>query len=108
MTNFLESLPDASNAEQITELLSRKNVRIERIVSQGQCSAADDWYDQSEDEWVMVVKGRARLELDDGQLIEMAPGDSIYLQAHQRHRVDWTTPDEPTLWLAVFFEHQPA
>ena len=106
--NFLASLPDASQAEQVTELLTRKNVRIERIVSQGQCSAVDDWYDQSEDEWVMVIKGKARLELDDGQLIEMGPGDSIFLQAHQRHRVDWTTPDEPTLWLAVFFEHQPA
>jgi len=25
------------------------------------------------------------------------------IAAHRKHRVEWTTPDEPTVWLAVFF-----
>jgi len=27
----------------------------------------------------------------------------VDLPAKCRHRVDWTDPDEPTVWLAVFY-----
>ena len=42
----------ASKGEKIT--------KIERIVSRGHASPEDFWYDQEENEWVMVVKGTAR------------------------------------------------
>ncbi len=54
-------------------------------------------------EWVVVLKGAARLEFQD-RVVEMRVGDSITIPARQRHRVAWTTPDEPTVWLAVFYE----
>ena len=28
------------------------------------------------------------------------------IPAHTKHRVEWTTPDEPTIWLAVHYEER--
>ena len=86
--------------EEILPLLSSDTVRIERIVSTGHASPAGFWYDQDQDEWVVVLAGAARLQFED-QTIEMQPGDFVNIPAHQKHRVEWTSPDEPTVWLAV-------
>ena len=62
------------------------------------------WYDQEDAEWVVVLKGEAKLLFEgDVQPILMRPGDFINIPAHRKHRVEWTTPDEPTVWLAVFY-----
>jgi cupin 2 domain-containing protein len=100
----LASLPDAGAGEVFTELLSRPGCRIERIVSRGQASPPGFWYDQDDGEWVLLLAGAARLELEDG-VVELGPGDFIDLPPHRRHRVAWTAPDQPTVWLAV---HYPA
>ena len=73
-------------------------MRIERIISHGHASAHDFWYDQPQHEWVIVLKGAARLQFEDG-MVEMKVGDFINIPAFKKHRVDWTTPDEPTVWL---------
>lgn len=103
MSNLFERLP-VSLPEELTEILAEnENVRIERIVSTGQCSPDDFWYDQSEDEWVAVLTGYAELVFADGEHREMRPGDHMYISAHRRHRIEATAPDQPTVWLAVFF-----
>lgn len=101
--NFAGNLPAASEHEVAEQLLAAEGVRLERIVSHGQASPPGFWYDQSEAEWVMVVAGAARLAID-GQAEELllGPGDAVYLPAHCRHRVSWTDPDQPTVWLALF------
>jgi cupin 2 domain-containing protein len=80
---------------------------VERIVSRGHASALDFWYDQPEHEWVLLVQGAARLQVETspGQVEtrNLHPGDYVLLPAHQRHRVDWTHPTENTIWLAIFF-----
>ena len=81
--------------------------RIERIVSQGHASPEDFWYDQDQDEWVLVLKGAARLRFEGEEPVEMEPGAHVNIPAHKRHRVEWTTPDEPTIWLAVHYGDQP-
>ena len=94
-------LPD----ELVTALLDAANIRIERIASHGHASPEGFWYDQDQHEWVMVLKGAARLRFEnDEQPVEMKPGDFVNIPAHKKHRVEWTTPDEPTIWLAVFYE----
>jgi cupin 2 domain-containing protein len=60
------------------------------------------WYDEDQHEWVVVLKGAARLRFED-EPVEMKPGDFVNIPAHRKHRVEWTTPDEPTVWLAVFY-----
>jgi len=94
-----ESLPE----EEFLELLSARQVRIERIVSTGHCSPDDFWYDQAEHEWVLVLAGRGVVEYSDGQVITLNPGDYLNIPAHQKHRVKETSSEEPTVWLAVFY-----
>ena len=90
--------------ELFTELLARPGGRIERIVSTGQCSPPGFWYDQPEGEWVVVLRGAARLRFADETADRpLGPGDWVEIAPHRRHRVEWTAPDEVTVWLAVFF-----
>ncbi|HEY0985213.1 cupin domain-containing protein [Schlesneria sp.] len=100
--NLLDNLPVGMPEEVFTTLVQAAGLRIEQIVSHGHASPADFWYDQSENEWIMLVTGAARLMFED-EVVELVPGDSLKIPAHRRHRVDWTTPDEPTVWLAVFY-----
>ena len=103
-TSLFSDLPDSLPEELIDVLAESGSVRIERIVSTGHRSPDDFWYDQTEHEWVVVLKGAARLRFEDEeQPIELKPGDFIAIPAHCKHRVEWTTPDEPTVWLAVFY-----
>lgn len=105
--NLFDGVPASLSQEKVDNLLLSGQTRIERIVSTGQASPEGFWYDQEEEEWVMVLKGAARLRFQkDQQVVEMKSGDSIFIPAHCLHRVDWTSPDEPTIWLAVFFQKQ--
>ena len=98
---LLVDLPPTGDDEETLELLSGAGVRVERIVSNGHVSPPGFWYDQAQDEWVMVLKGAAELEFEDGSCHEMAAGYWIMIPAHVRHRVAWTCADGPTVWLAV-------
>jgi cupin 2 domain-containing protein len=98
--NIFDDLPQHLPKELVQILVRAADVRIERIISHGHASSADFWYDQPQHEWVIVLKGEARLQFDDG-MVEMKPGDFINIPAFKKHRVDWTTPDEPTVWLGV-------
>jgi cupin 2 domain-containing protein len=100
--NLFSSLPAALAEEQITALLTAPDLRIERIVSRGQASPPGFWYDQAWAEWVTVLAGSAVLTLDgEAAPIRLARGDYLHIPAHCRHRVEWTDPDEATVWLAV-------
>jgi cupin 2 domain-containing protein len=90
-----------------TQLATARGVRFERIVSTGQSSPDGFWYDQEEDEFVLVLQGGACLHIagDEGgpmQERRLGPGDWLLIPAHVRHRVAWTDPARPTVWLAVF------
>ena len=100
--NLLTDIPAHLPEELFTNLLNAPNVRIERIVSHGHSSPEGFWFDQDQHEWVLLLQGAARLQFEDNT-IEMKPGDFINIPAHTKHRVEWTTPDEPTIWLAVFY-----
>ena len=99
-TNLLADLPANLPDELFTILLEAANVRIERILSLGHSSPEGFWFDQDQHEWVVLLKGAAKLEFEDG-IVQMRPGDIVNIPAHKKHRVEWTTPDEPTVWLAV-------
>ena len=104
--NLFANIPATLPAELSEKLLRAGELRIERIVSRGHVSPPNFWYDQAEHEWVLLLQGAARLQLIDSneqeRIIELKAGDYLHLAAHQRHRVEWTTPDADTIWLAVF------
>jgi cupin 2 domain-containing protein len=101
-SNLLADLPRQMPDELITTVLDAADVRIERIVSHGHASPGGFWYDQDQHEWVVVLTGAARLRFED-ETVEMRPGDFVNIPAHRMHRVEWTAPDEPTVWLAVLY-----
>jgi len=100
--NLFADIPAHLPEELTTVLQEGHGVRIERIVSTGHRSPDGFWYDQDQDEWVVVLKGAAKLEFED-RTVHLAPGESIHIPAHTPHRVLWTTAEEPTVWLAVFY-----
>jgi cupin 2 domain-containing protein len=102
--NLLSPLPDARAAEQADALLSRPGLRIERVVSFGQASPEGFWYDQEESEWLLLLAGAARLRFaDEADARLLRAGDWLDIAPHRRHRVEWTDPASPTVWLTVFY-----
>lgn len=103
--NLLSCLPQAPSTDETVEtLFERPGFRIERIVSTGQVTRGGQWYDQETDEWVLVVEGSARLRIESETADrELGPGDFVFLPAHCRHRVTWTEPGKPTVWLAIHY-----
>jgi cupin 2 domain-containing protein len=103
--NLFADLPTCLHAEQINELLARKNLgtlRVERIVSRGQASPPDFWYDQELDEWVIVLAGSARVRFQGEEAPRtLSTGDYVAIPAHTLHRVEWTDPERATVWLAI-------
>lgn len=98
---FLAVQPDAAE-EQVSTLLEEAGFVLERIVSTGQASLPGFWYDQDRAEWVVLLRGSAGLELEGEPAPRiLRPGDWVHLPAHARHRVAWTDPDQPTVWLAL-------
>jgi cupin 2 domain-containing protein len=103
MGNLFKGIP-AHLPEELTEtLLQAEHVRVERIVSHGHASPQGFWYDQEQHELVFVLQGAARLRLEN-ELVELGVGDWLHIAAHQKHRVEWTTPDLPSIWLAIFYD----
>ena len=107
--NLLRDLPDATAGEVTEALATRPGLRIERITSFGQVSPPGFWYDQDETEWVLLLAGAARLRFEDEpEARVLGAGDWVEIAAHRRHRVDWTDPSGPTVWLAMFHHEDPA
>jgi len=101
--NIFKTIPDELPEEIFSELLNSRHFRIERIVSRGHCSPKDYWYDQTENEWIIVLQGKAKLLFEDNRLVELNVGDYLNISAHQKHRIEWTDPTIETVWLAVFY-----
>lgn len=100
LLNLLRDLPPAGADEHFETLLRRPGLRLERIVSDGQASPPGFWYQQEEDEWILLLAGEATLEYADGIKSELVRGDALLIPAACRHRVARTAPR--TVWLALF------
>lgn len=96
-------LPAGLPPEEWAEtLLERKGVRVERIISSGQSSPVGFWYDQQEDEWVILLQGTAVLQWGNGDRTELVTGDSLLIPTGKKHRVDSTSIEPACIWLAIF------
>jgi cupin 2 domain-containing protein len=99
--NLFRNLPQASEKEAFENILSKPGVTVQRIVSHGQTSAPDFWYEQAWDEWVVLLSGSATLAFEDDAPAQLVPGDYLFIPAGKRHRVLATALDRPSVWLAV-------
>jgi cupin 2 domain-containing protein len=101
--NLLEGIPAELPEELVQTLLHSDHVRIERIISRGHASPEGFWYDQAQNEWVLLLRGTALLRFEGQEPLKLLPGSFLNIPAHTRHRVDSTDPNEPTVWLAVHY-----
>lgn len=106
--NLFDRITAEADDEEFSTLLARPGLEIERIVSTGQSSPPGFWYDQTRDEWVLLISGSAAIDFDDGgATVTLRPGDYLHIPAGRRHRVAWTSATEPAIWLAVHFGALP-
>jgi len=103
MNNIFAAIPADLTSEVFEVLAQSDQVKIERIVSKGHSSPETGWYDQTQHEWVIVLKGHANIEFDDQTKITLSAGDYLTIKPHQKHRVAWTAPDVETVWLAIHY-----
>ena len=103
MNNIFKNLPLNLEQEVFETLIQGNHVTIERIVSKGHTSEPDFWYDQQQNEWVMILQGEAILQFELSDDIHMKSGDYLNIPAHQKHRVKWTMPEAETFWLAIHY-----
>lgn len=101
--NLFSNIPSQLPDEIFEDLVITPNVRIERILSQGHSSPEQGWYDQNENEWVIVLQGTGTLVFEDGRHIVLNAGDYINIPAHDKHKVASTDEEQVTVWLAVFY-----
>jgi cupin 2 domain-containing protein len=100
--NLFAGVAARLEVEETTVLAELPGARIERIVSTGQVSPPGFWYDQNWTEWVIVLAGSAGLLIEgEDEPRVLAPGTYVEILPRVRHRVEWTDPDRPTVWLAV-------
>lgn len=100
--NIFSDMPNHSSEESFQDILKNPKLKLERIVSKGHTSPENFWYDQDEDEWVIIFQGSAILEFETHK-VNLTAGDHILIPKHVKHRVKWTNPDQETIWIALFF-----
>ncbi len=101
MPNLLKLPASLPPTELFEPLAVGSEITIERIISSGQQTPANTWFDQTQDEWVVLLQGEAELSYADGTSLRLKPGDYVLIPARQRHRVEYTSTDPACIWLAV-------
>ena len=102
--SIYSAIPDRLSGEIFETLVESEKLSVKRIISDSHASPEGFWYDQDQNEWVMLVKGSAALRFDGKEdLLILGPGDWVDIPAHVRHRVEWTDSKQKTVWLAVFY-----
>jgi len=101
--NIFKDIKIDKENEQFFDLIKKDDIRIEKIVSNGQVSPKDFWYSQDENEFVIVLKGKAILEFEDKEFT-LKEGDYINIKKKEKHRVKYTSQSNPTIWLAIFYK----
>ena len=102
--NIFAGIPESLLEEFFDIILQTRNFKVERIVSRGHITPAGKWYDQEQDEWVMLLQGSAELLFEHKDTpIRLEAGDHINIPSHTRHRVSWTDPAQDCIWLAIHY-----
>jgi len=104
VVNLFLTDAEPTREENFETLIETDQFRLERIISTGQATPAGQWYDQETNEWVALLSGSAGLLFEgESNVRVMRPGDCVLIPARRRHRVEWTDPDQKTIWLALHY-----
>ena len=100
--NIFDEILIDKNEEIFFEIFKNEKIKIEKIVSNGQKSPENFWYEQEKSEYILLLEGFAILQFEDFE-VELKKGDCLNIKAFKKHRVKFTSLDEPTIWFAVFY-----
>ncbi len=100
--NIFDEIPVDKSEEKFFEIFRNEKIKIEKIVSNGQKSPENFWYEQERSEYILLLEGFAILEFDDYE-VELKKGDCLNIKAFEKHRVKFTSQTESTIWFAVFY-----
>jgi len=104
VVNLFLTDAEPTREENFETLIETDQFRLERLISTGQATPAGQWYDQETNEWVALLSGSAGLLFEGESSVRvMRPGDCVLIPARRRHRVEWTDPDQKTIWLALHY-----
>lgn len=103
-TNIFKKIPKDLKEEFFQELLSCDDLKVQKIVSKGHTSPKKGWYNQKDNEWVIVLKGKAVLSFKGSKDIKLKKGDFVNIPAGLKHKVSWTKPNKKTIWLAIHYK----
>ena len=101
--NIFKSIPEDMAIEVFEPIIQSRNVMIERIISRGNTSPETGWYDQEQNEWLLILKGNAIITFEDKKETRLNQGDYLNISAHTKHRVSWTSQHTETIWLAIYY-----
>jgi cupin 2 domain-containing protein len=102
--NMFEQIDINLKEEKIEHIVNSSNIRVERIVSFDYKSPDGFWYDQDENEFVVILQGEATLEFEKNILFYLKKGDYVIIEKHKKHRVVNTAKGILTIWLAIFYK----
>jgi len=103
--NIFSEIPENLKDEIFQSIIEKENLKIERIISNGQTTPEDFWYDQNQNEFIILLKGKAKILFEENsEEVELNPGDYILIESHKKHKVTYTSKEETTIWLAIHFK----
>lgn len=101
--NIFSQIPNSLKDEIFEDIVSSKNIKIERIISDGHTSPKEGWHESDKNEWVIVLQGNAILSYEQEKDVVLKAGDYINIPALKKHKVSFTSKSEKTIWLAVYY-----
>ncbi len=101
--NIFSEIPVDLQDEIFEDIIKTDNLKIERIISNGHTSPKTGWYESEQNEWVIVLKGKAVLSFENSEDVKLNAGDYINIVAFTKHKVSWTLPNAETIWLAIHY-----
>ena len=102
-SNIFTNIPKQMNGEIFENIISKDSIKIQKIISKGDTTPKNKWYDQEDDEWVIIMQGEAILSFENQKDIKLKTGEYINIPAHTKHRVSWTIETQETIWLAIHY-----
>lgn len=90
--------------ENYSKLLSGKNFQLEKITSSGYKTPDDKWLIEDTNEFVMLLKGKAELLIEDGQKIKLTEGDYFVIPKNTKHKVIRTSRKPLCYWLTIHYK----
>ena len=101
--NIFQNVPRDLNEELFTTILEKDSLKLQRIVSEAHTTPEGEWYDQTDNEWFILLQGAAIISFEDKEEVKLEVGDYLNIPAHKRHRVSWTSEEEKTIWLVMHY-----